>query len=111
MSTFSENLKNTQDNNSLRKLSISYVCLGDLESEAGNAVAAREWYEKGLEICKRLVALMPDNVEAQQDLSLSYNCLGDLEKDAENAAAALDWYKKSLAIRKRLLKSSRLKRA
>ena len=46
-----------------RNLSVSYERLGDLEQSAGNAVAAREWYEKALEIRKRLAEQMPDNVD------------------------------------------------
>ena len=93
-----EGIKSFPSSITRKALSVSYLKLGDLERNAGNAAAAREYFEKSLENWQQL----SESDWKLQGLGLLYNRLGDLEKNAGNAAAAREWYEKALEIAKRL---------
>jgi tetratricopeptide (TPR) repeat protein len=79
---------------------VSYAKLGDLDGWVDPA-KARDWYEQGLEIARRLAALEPENTDYQRALSLSYERLGDLDGRVDPAKAR-DWYAQGLEIARRL---------
>jgi tetratricopeptide (TPR) repeat protein len=85
-----------------RDLSVSYNRLGDLMGTLGNGEAAREYFQKGLDIRERLAGAEPQRADYQRDLSVSYEKLGDLMGTLGNGEAAREYYEKDLDIAERL---------
>ena len=84
-----------------RDLSVSYNKMGDLAVAAGDGKAAREAFQRSLEVAKKLAEADPANAQFQRDLSVSFEKMGDLlgrEGDGEAAQAAylqaLDAYRR-----------------
>jgi tetratricopeptide (TPR) repeat protein len=75
---------------------------GDVASDAGDLAAARDAYQKGLDIAEALARADPSNAGWQRDLSVSLNKLGDVARDAGDLAAARDAYQRGLDIARRL---------
>jgi tetratricopeptide (TPR) repeat protein len=89
--------------NYLRDLSVSYNKMGDLQRALGEGNAARQLYEKSLEIDKRLVAQEPGRADYLRGLSVPYNRMGDLERALGEGEAARQFYEKALEIAERLV--------
>jgi Flp pilus assembly protein TadD len=66
--------------------------------QLGNVSAAREAYQKSLDISLKLAQADPTNAQAQRDLSVSYNKLGDVNLQLGNVPAAREAYQKGLDI-------------
>jgi tetratricopeptide (TPR) repeat protein len=89
-----------------RNLSISFGKLGDLESGAGNVDAARTWYQRALDLDKRLAAHDADNRIWQRDLLVSYVKLAELEERSQRFDAARTLYQQSGSLAERLAKNA-----
>jgi tetratricopeptide (TPR) repeat protein len=70
----------------LRDLSVSYNKMGDLQRALGEGEAARQFYEKSLELRERLVAQEPGRADYRVDLAKSLARIGD----ADHLQRALD---------------------
>ena len=71
-----------------------------MSRQAGRLDAAREFYQQGLDIAKKLAAADPANAQAQRDLSVSYEKLGDVSQQAGRLDAAREFYQQGLDIRR-----------
>ena len=83
-----------------RDLSVSYNKLGDVSKLAGDLQAARDFFEKGLGISRKLAEDDPDrnNADKQRDLFVSYIKLGDVSMSSGDLQAARDFFEKGLGI-------------
>jgi tetratricopeptide (TPR) repeat protein len=63
-----------------------------------NVPAAREAYQKGLDIRLKLAQADPTNAQAQRDLSVSYEKLGNVNRQLGNVPVAHEAYQKDLDI-------------
>ena len=68
---------------------------------SGDLSTAREYYEKGFEINKRL-AERTYSVQSQKALAASYDNLGDVSMDDGDLTLARTYYEKSFEIKKRI---------
>jgi tetratricopeptide (TPR) repeat protein len=66
--------------------------------QLGNVPAAREAYQKGLDIRLKPAQADPTDAEAHRDLSISYEKLGDVNRQLGNVPAAREAYQKDLDI-------------
>ncbi|MFN6106490.1 MAG: hypothetical protein ACK5EA_18815, partial [Planctomycetaceae bacterium] len=64
----------------------------------GDGPAARDAFQKSLDIAQKLASAEPDRADYQRDLSVSFNKMGDLELSQGNVAAARDAFQKDLEI-------------
>jgi tetratricopeptide (TPR) repeat protein len=72
--------------------------MGDLYVSLGDVGAARDAFQKSLEIAKKLSEAEPARADYQRDLSVSYNKMGDLYVRLGDGGAARDASQKSLEI-------------
>jgi tetratricopeptide (TPR) repeat protein len=77
--------------------------MGDLQRALGEGEAARQFYEKALELRERLVAQEPGRADYLRDLSVSYERMGDLQSALGEGEAARQFYEKALEIAERLV--------
>ncbi len=89
----------------VRGISVCCNKFGDIAKAEQNLALAKEYYEKGLEISKKLADRI-GTVQAYRDLSVSYGKLGDIAKDEQNLAEAKEYYEKDLEISKKLAEST-----
>ncbi|MDZ7406613.1 MAG: tetratricopeptide repeat protein, partial [candidate division KSB1 bacterium] len=75
---------------------------GDLLSSLGEGFAARQYYEKALDIRAKLAAQEPNRADYARDLSVSYERMGDLLSSLGEGFAARQYYEKALDIRAKL---------
>ncbi|MDZ7352099.1 MAG: CHAT domain-containing protein [candidate division KSB1 bacterium] len=76
--------------------------LGDLMMGLGETEAARQYYEKALEIRAKLAAQEPNRADYARDLSVSYERMGDLLRSLGEGSAARQYYEKALEIAAKL---------
>ncbi|MFO0881704.1 MAG: tetratricopeptide repeat protein [Gemmataceae bacterium] len=76
--------------------------MGDTEKILGNIEAARQQYQAGHDLARRLVEANPDSLRAQRDLSVSYSKLGDVSLQLGQTKEALRFYQQGLEIGQRL---------
>lgn len=85
-----------------RDLSVTYIKLGDLHLDLGNADLARRFFEDSLAILQRLADAEPARTDLQRDLSVSYERLGDLHRSLGDTDLARRFFEDALAVAKRL---------
>ena len=100
---------NPPDASSQRDLTVGYVKLGDVELQMGQTAKAKEYYELGLAIAKRLADSEPIDPHARHpmslhddDLSVLYTSLGDVSRRMGESVKAVEYYELSLDHDKRL---------
>jgi tetratricopeptide (TPR) repeat protein len=76
--------------------------LGRFYQTLGNLNKALEFFEKDLEITKKLAALEPTNVSFAHDLAISYSKLGEVYTAQGNTPKALEYFEKYNEITKKL---------
>jgi len=92
------------DNNDwLRRLSMSYNLNGDLRAAQGDHAGALEHYQAAHAIAERLVDLDPANVLWQRDLSFSHERIGDLLAKQGDRAGVPEHHQAAHAITERLV--------
>jgi tetratricopeptide (TPR) repeat protein len=91
-----------RDAQAQRDLSVSFINLGDVSLQTGDAATALQFYSDSLDIRKKLADADPSNAQAQRALSVSFNKLGDVSLQTGDAAAALQFYSDSLDNFKKL---------
>ncbi|MBQ4313052.1 MAG: hypothetical protein IJC18_02470, partial [Clostridia bacterium] len=74
-----------------RDLSISYNKTGDFCLDSGDPDAAKEYYEKSLEI-RLAIAQESNSIEAYDDLAVSYYKLGTLDNESLDVEALIKAY-------------------
>ena len=77
--------------------------------QAGDGEKALENYQRGLEVCERLLKQNPQSAEAARDVSVSLNKVGDflsLRGQAGDGEKALENYQRSLEVCERLLEQN-----
>src|SRR5439155_637046 len=89
----------------LRRISISYDNIGDVQSDQGDRKAALESYRKALEIITKLASSDPSNTDWQSNLSKSYDGIGNVQRAQGDLKTALESYHKALDIRTKLASS------
>ncbi|MFM7163157.1 MAG: hypothetical protein ACKO3P_22635, partial [Planctomycetaceae bacterium] len=77
-----------------RDLSVSYSKMGDLYVRLGDGGAAREAFQKSLEIDLKLSEGEPARADYQRDLSVSYDRMGDLYVRLGDGGAAREAFEK-----------------
>ncbi len=89
-----------------RDLSVSYIKLGDVSKLAGNLQAARDYFDKGLGISRKLAEDDPDrnNADKQRDLSITFYKLGEVSQEEGNLKAARVYFEDGLRISRKLAK-------
>ncbi len=89
-----------------RDLSVSYNKLGDVSKLAGDLQAARDFFEKGLGISRKLAEDDPDrnNADKQRDLSITFYKLGEVSQEEGNLKAARVYFEDGLRISRKLAK-------
>ncbi len=80
-----------------RYVSLCYDSLGNIAKAEQNLALAKEYYEKDLEINKKL-ADSTGTPDALRDLSISYERLGNIAQAEQNLELAKEYYEKSLEI-------------
>ena len=88
-----------------RKLARSYAQSGDIHAILGQSKIAQEFYERSLEIFRRLVESEPEQEDFRRDLSLMYLKAGDLYRDLGQGKAAQSLYEQALGIRLHLVET------
>jgi tetratricopeptide (TPR) repeat protein len=96
------NAMRPDDPHAQRDLSISYDRLGYLLRQEGKVGEARNAYEEGLAIRRKLADKDPQNAQIQRDLSYSYERLGDLLLREGTLAQARKALEEDLRISKTL---------
>ncbi|MFM8581748.1 MAG: tetratricopeptide repeat protein, partial [Planctomycetaceae bacterium] len=95
--------KHPNDLDYQRDLSVSYDRMGDLYVRMGDGGAAREAFQKSLEIFKKLSEGEPARADYQRDLFVSYYKLGTADP-----ARGRSFFEKSLQILLQLEAAGRL---
>jgi len=104
--------QNPQSAQAARDVSVSLIKVGDFLSrrgQAGDGEKALENYQRGLEVCERLLKQNPQSAEAARDVSVSLNKVGDflsLRGQAGDGEKALENYQRSLEVCERLLEQN-----
>jgi tetratricopeptide (TPR) repeat protein len=78
---------------------------GDLALSHDNLEQARQEYEAGLELARRLEALAPGSSIARQDLSVSLNKLGDVAQQQGRLDEARSFFQQALDLTQSLAKA------
>ncbi len=86
-----------------RDLSVSCNKLGDVSRQAGRLDAAREFYQQGLDIAKKLAAADPADAQAQRDLMVSYYKLTQLFQAAGDFETAIQDCEQGIAVLQRMI--------
>jgi tetratricopeptide (TPR) repeat protein len=68
----------------------------------GDLKAAREYFEKSLQLRERLARQDPDSAQARRDLSVSYNQLGEVSMQLGDLKAAREYLGKDLKLAEQL---------
>jgi non-specific serine/threonine protein kinase/serine/threonine-protein kinase len=82
-----------------RDLARSYLRIGNLFTDVGEAVRSTEFLRQGLATYVALAAEQPGNAEIRHDLATAYNDLGMVLEEWGDAAGALEQHRKAMALR------------
>ncbi len=86
----------------LRNKAVMFRNRGDVLLAQGKLKAAREAYQQGMEISRRLAQADPTKARAQLGLGVSYDKLGDVAQKEGDLKAAREAYQQSMEISRRL---------
>jgi len=64
----------------------------------GDLKAARNYFEKSLNLIEQLAQQDPGNAQARRDLAVSYNCLGNVSLQGGDLKVAQNYFEKSLNL-------------
>ena len=91
-----------------QSLLVAHRDLGDVffevgtDEKSGGSTAAREQFQRALDIAQKLVADRPNDSDAQRELAVCYEKLGDAVLRTSAVAAARGFYQQSLAVREKM---------
>lgn len=90
------------------ELAKAYDRLGDIKSffstaSVGNALVAREFYQKALQIKEKIQMENAENLDGLEQIAVSYDKLGDVEFGLGNQKTALEYYQKAVGLREQIL--------
>ncbi len=82
---------------------VGYSRMGTLLLAEGKVSQARGWFEKALQMSKKVTAQAP-TAENLEDLAVSYEKLGEICQAESDLSAAKEWFMKMLSVMERLVR-------